>query len=168
MQDMWNSLIPMVIVGTVFGTFAFVFNAFMTARREQSRLKVMTEFHSRLLDKVGSTAEFVQFLQTDGGVKFLDSLAVGRGTGGRPSDRIVRAAQTGIVVTALGLGFLVVGGIVYDIEGRTAASAFGVLLIALGVGYMLSSFAAHRLSKQFGLLDAERSIGSFDAGAPTR
>ena len=168
MPEMWRSLIPMVIVGTVFGTFAFAFNAFLTVRREQSRLKVMTEFHSRLLDKVGSTAEFVQFLQTDGGVKFLDSLAVGRGTGGRPSDRIVRAAQTGIVITMLGLGFLTVGGIVRDIEGSTAASVFGVLLIALGVGYLLSSFAAHRLSKQLGLLDLERSMGSFATGNPTR
>lgn len=163
-----ENLTPIVAILSVFGSTAFIVYLFAAAMREQRRLKLMTEFHSRLLDRVGSTAEFVQFLQTEGGAKFLNSLTVDRGPGSRPADRIVRAAQTGIVVTMLGVGFLISGGLIYDVEGRTVSSVFGVLLIALGVGYLLSSVAAHRLSKQLGLLDAERSMGPFATGASTR
>lgn len=59
-------------------------------RRQQ--LKLLTDFNSRLLDRIGSTKDFSDFLQTEGGAKLVDTLTAERGSTG-PCERILRATQ---------------------------------------------------------------------------
>ena len=53
-------------------------------------------FHSKVLEKMGSTAEFGAFLETDGGKRFMKSLTV---EGPSAKTRILGSTQTGIVCT---------------------------------------------------------------------
>ena len=66
--------------------------------RRKERLKVFTEFHSKLIDRMGSSGEFASFLQSDGGKRFLESLSVEKG---HPANRIMTAVQTGLVDATL-------------------------------------------------------------------
>lgn len=116
----------------------------------RQHLKQMTEFNGRLIERIGSVKDFSDFLQSDAGAKFMGSLTVERGSVG-PRERILRAAQTGIVFTALGLGFLLLG-YSYSLDGRVFV-VVGVIALSLGVGFMISAGASYSLSKAMGILD---------------
>ena len=49
---------------------------FVDGKRRREQLKVTSEFNTKILDKMGSTAEFGAFLDTDGGKRFMKSLTV--------------------------------------------------------------------------------------------
>src|SRR5829696_1905920 len=72
-------LAPVLIVMTIFATMGWIVHVFVDGRRRRERLKVFTEFHSRLIDRMGSAKEFAEFLQTTGGQNFLDTLSLERG-----------------------------------------------------------------------------------------
>lgn len=131
---------------TMVGWIVFVV---VDGRRRQERLKVFTEFHTRLLDRIGSAREFGEFLQTTGGTRFLESLSMEKGG---PQVRILRSIQIGIVLLALGFGFLILG-LMYPLnEGTEGFRILGTLTLSLGIGFLLSSLAAHRVAKSLGLM----------------
>src|SRR5262245_13697261 len=83
---------------------AFIIWVVTNGRRKTRTIQAMTEFHNRLLDKIGSAKDFSDFLQSEGGSRFLDSMTLER-----PSDanqRILSSIQTGAVLLMLGLGLV--------------------------------------------------------------
>jgi len=98
----------LIIVPALFIMIGFVIWVLVNGRQRSLRLKLTTEFNSKLLDRIGSVKDFNDFLQTEGGVKFMDSLTVERSSS-RPQDSILRATQIGIVLIMLGLGVLTLG-----------------------------------------------------------
>ena len=85
-------LIPIVIVTVVFTTIGFVVWTLVNAWQRRLRLKLTSEFNTKLLDRIGSVKDFNDFLQTEGGTKFMDTLTVERSLS-RPQDGILRASQ---------------------------------------------------------------------------
>lgn len=117
-------------------------------RRSQTRMQARTEFHRQLLDKFTSGGEFATFLNSSGGQRLLEDLWSQRVNA---KERIIRSAQGGVVLTVLGLGALVVSH---------AMRVPGVLVLALGLGFLMSTAISYRLSKQLGLLqDRSHSEG---------
>jgi hypothetical protein len=130
-----------------FGMIGWIVHVIVDGRRRRERLKVFTEFHTRLLDRIGSTREFGEFLQTDGGTRFLETLSL---EGSAPKLRILRSIQAGIVLLALGVGLLMLGRMYqWDEEGFTV---MGTIALSLAVGFLASSAVSYRLSKSMGLL----------------
>ena len=93
-------LIPMVVGTSFFALIGWIVFVFVDGRRRREQLKVMTDFHTRALDKMGSTADFGNFLETDGGKRFLKSLTI-EGLG--PRQRIVRSTERGILCLVIGI-----------------------------------------------------------------
>jgi len=142
---------PMLMGMSFFVMIGFIVKTVADGRRRREHLKTVTEFHNRLLDKLGSVSDFAQFLQTDGGSRFLDTLSSERGSSG-PRDRIMRAVSVGIVLGALGLGLLLIGfWVPFDDEG--GFRILGAVCLSLGVGFLLSSVASYRVAKSLGVLD---------------
>lgn len=152
MDNLLSNLAPVFVTLGMFGTIAFIFWVIIEGRRRRERLKLVTDFHQRLLDKIGSAREFGEFLQTDGGNRFLGSLTVERAS---PNERILRSIQTGIVLSCLGLGLLALGWMYPSDENLFLV--FGIVILALGLGFVTSSVVSYRLSKAWGLLRAEGS-----------
>src|SRR5215510_15999282 len=98
----------MIIGPAFFLMVAFCVSVLVNAWQRHTRMKLMSDVNNKLLDRIGSVKDFNEFLQTEGGTRFLDSLTVERETS-RPQDSIFRAIQFGIVLLTLGLGFLVLG-----------------------------------------------------------
>ncbi len=145
---------PMSLGIALFVMIAFIVRTMADGRRRREHLKTVTEFHNRLLDKLGSVSDFAQFLQTDGGARFLDTLSSERGSSG-PRDRIMRSTSAGIILLALGIALLIIGWMMpYD---RGAFGVLGGIVLSLGIGFLLSSAASFRLAKTLGLLDEEAS-----------
>src|SRR5438093_6118988 len=97
-----------VILPAMFGMFAFVVWVIVNGWPRRQQVKAMAEFHGRLIERLGSVKDFSDFLQTEGGVKFMDTLTAERGSTG-PRDRILRGVQSGVVCTAVSGGFLFLG-----------------------------------------------------------
>src|SRR5215471_16839736 len=95
-----------IIVPFIFSTIGFVVWVLVTGWQRRQHLRVMTDFNNKLLDRMGSVKDFSDFLQTNGGAKFIDRVTAG---GTRPEIRwtILRSLQTGLVLLALGVGLII-------------------------------------------------------------
>lgn len=137
-----------------------------TAQRRQ-RLKLISEVNNKLLDRLGSVQDFSALLQTEAGAKFMQNMASDppiQGPG--PQRRILLAAQTGAVLICLGLGLFAIGVFQHlPSESSQAFTTLGVIALSLGVGFVVSSVAAYRLSSRLGLLSY--TPGTSAVGAPS-
>ena len=154
-------LIPIIIVPALFLMIGWVVYVVVDGIRRRQQLRLATEFHARVLDRIGSAKEFGEFLTTSGGAKFLDSLTIEREGG--PHGRILSALQTGLVFLALGLGLFILLGVrsgMFQAEGADAMATFATIATSLGLGLVLSAGASYGLSKRMGLMDDGQGRGS--------
>jgi len=146
-----------IVVPAFFLMVAFCVSVVVNAWQRHTRLKLMREVNNKLLDRIGSVKDFNEFLQTEGGTRFMDSLTVERLTT-RPQDGILRAVQIGIVLFVLGVGFLGLGSYFTARYGTSGddfeiLTVVGVIAGSLGVGFLVSAAASFRLAKSLGVLD---------------
>ena len=137
-----------------FAAATWVVHEFVEAYRRRQQMRIAAEFHTKLLERMGSTHEFGEFLNTPGGSRFLDSLTIDREGG--PHVRILRAVQSGLVLLALGVGlFLFANG--RDLPGRAddGVLLFGTVATSVGIGLLFSAGASYGLSRRMGLIDGE-------------
>jgi hypothetical protein len=143
-------LMPMAATVGFFALVAWIVFVFVDGKRRREQLKVSSEFHAKIFEKMGSTAEFGAFLETDGGRRLMKSLTV---EGPSAKTRMLGSTQTGIVCTTIGVAMLILGGIFYYL--RDGLWVMGGIITACGVGFIVSTFASYRLSKALGLLGSE-------------
>lgn len=155
-------LVPIIIVPTVFLVTGWVVYVIVDGFRRRQQLRLATEFHAKLLDRIGSAKEFGEFLNTSGGAKFLDSLAIEREGG--PHIRILRALQAGLVLVALGVGlFLLIGSATltfgvpaeFERDAEDGLAVLATITTSIGTGLLLSAAASFGLSKRLGLINGE-------------
>ena len=146
-DKVFEAFIPMVVSVGLFALVAWIVFVIADSRRRREQLKVTSEFHTKILEKMGSTAEFGAFLDTDGGKRFMKSLIV---EGPSAKTRMLGATQTGIVCTSIGIALLILGGIFYYL--RDGLWVMGGIITACGIGFLVSTVASYRLSKTLGLL----------------
>ena len=136
-----------IIVPAVMAAFCFVIWTFVDASRQKHRLKLMAEFNSRLVDRLGSVNDFSQFAKSEVGIRFLNSI-VSDTPKPRPGDRILRATHIGIVLVALASGLLALARYFGDAEEFMIV---GVVSMSLGGGFLISALVSHRVSVALGL-----------------
>jgi hypothetical protein len=119
-------------------------------RQKQARLQTRAEFHKQLLDKFGSGREFTEFLGSPGSQRFLEELWSQRGASNE------RPLRIGVVLTTLGLAL---GGLSWTHRGLLVP---GVIVLAVGVGYLISSGVSYQLSKK---RDQTKELGPGNAPA---
>lgn len=144
-----EEIAPMIAtIVLIWGTVLIVKS--VSGNRRLDKLAVMhNELQKRILDKFGSTQEMVAYLGTEPGKRLLDAPVIERGS---PYSRILGSIQSGIVLALGGLAFLTVRSLVGGLDD-TAFTFLGVLGLALGIGFLLSGWAAHALSKSYGLIN---------------
>lgn len=149
---MSDNMVPIIIVPSLFASVAWVVHVIVDGLRRRQQLRAATEFHGKLLERIGSAREFGEFLSTSGGVRFLDALTIER-EGGAPL-RILRAMQSGLVSLALGLGlFLLMNSRPFSTEALDVMATFATIAVSLGAGLLLAAGASYGLSRHLGLLD---------------
>jgi hypothetical protein len=101
---------------------------------------------------MGSVGEFSQFLNTDGGRKFLSAVSIE--SGGAAHQRVLRAFQSGVVMVCLGLGiFMYLSGARVDTDTYESLGFVGTVSAAVGFGLLISGFVSLKLSRRMGLID---------------
>ena len=129
--------------------FAYIVQVLVEWRRQTQRVKLLTEFQTKLLDRMGNGQDFAAFFQSSGGERFLETISLDRRN---PYDRVMRSLQAGVVALCLGIGLTYArphGGL-RRVIGFTI---IGVIILSLGLGFLLSAAAAYAISKSAGLLD---------------
>jgi hypothetical protein len=75
---------------------------------------------------------------------------------GAPISRILWSMQTGIVVGLAGLGLWVAkNNVIFEVSQPLIV--LGILAMAVGLGFVLSSLVSYALSRQLGLLQSSSS-----------
>jgi hypothetical protein len=134
------------------GFFAMVvWIVWLSVSAKNRRTLAQTEVQTKLIERFGTSKEFIEFLQSPAGQRFVSGVEVSTALYAR--DRIIRGFGTGIVLSLLGLGFLAIwladhnDGFIYP----------GFILLGLGLGFFLSAIVSLKLSKHYGLITGSTS-----------
>ena len=138
------------------GILVWFIRMIVTSRRWNKVSKVQYEVHSKLLDRFTSNEDLLAYMQTPAGRRFLESAPIQLPDEPRsmsaPFSRILWSVQAGIVLVLTGIGLLYVSSTFVD-EPAQFFMVIGVITLALGGGFIVSSLAAYVLSRKLGLLD---------------
>ncbi|NIM90169.1 MAG: hypothetical protein GTO17_04395 [Candidatus Aminicenantes bacterium] len=115
---------------------------------EWRKMRNKSKLQSKIVDKFSTAQELSDFLQSKEGSRFLNFL---RFNGRAPRDKILSSLSKGIILSFLGIAVIVVGSL-FSEEMRYFI-AFGIVLIAIGVGFLLSTFISYKLSKKWGIIN---------------
>ena len=128
------------------------------ALKQRANTRTRAEIYSRLIDKFGTAPEFIAFLQSDAGLKFIEENAVQTGA---PLGKILASLQIGVILTLLGIGVLVLGNIFGSSRGGDlyiALNIGGTAGLMIGVGFLISSAISYRLCKIWGILTVNEKL----------
>lgn len=127
-------------------------SVWLVSRHRRERNRARFDLQRRMLEKFGSAGEFTAFIQTEGGHDFLNSLSDEPRT---QASRIFSSIQKGAICALVGVvGFGIVAWEPRDLMPLAIPS--GVLL-AIGLGYLVSAWATYRLSRKWDLLPPSTS-----------
>ena len=140
-----------IIVPAAFLMVGYVFYVISNGLHRRQQFRSTTEFQARLLDRMGTVGEFSQFLNTDGGQRFLVGMS-NDAAGGAAHQRVLRAFQSGIVMVCLGSAS---SCIVERCRGRIpdtyeSLGFVGTVSAAVGLGLLISGYVSLKLSRRIG------------------
>jgi len=121
---------------------------YFSSKSKSDRARYQAEVQARLIDKFGNGPEFVTFLQSPQGRKFMGELESAPKL--MTQDRILSGIRNATVLTFLGLAFLVLSFARYGERGMIFP---GLILLALGLGYIVSVILTKRLSREWGIFE---------------
>jgi hypothetical protein len=136
MQFITEGLIP--LLGMMLSFAAAIWIVLIVTRSRQRKLEIQAELQSKLIEKFGSTAELVAFLQSSAGQQFVSGVQSSKGV----RDITVVGIRRAIILSFLGAGFITLWLIVGVNVGWP-----GVLFLSLGIGYFVASLVTSRMAE---------------------
>jgi hypothetical protein len=120
----------------------------MGAQTKQRIGQHKTEVQLKLIERFGTSADFVAFIQSDEGRRFLgDAPRAVR-------ERAVGGLRSGIIMAFVGAGFAFIGLTQRDVDWLIPA----FMLMGLGLGFFVSALISMRLSRKI-----EKEASSHDS-----
>jgi hypothetical protein len=163
---MWESVMQGLMVMTVLllvtGVLVWLVRTMMDYRRWIRLTRIQTETHTKLLDRLTTQEDLLAYMQTAAGRRFLESAPIALDPASRPLgaplNRVLWSVQAGVVLALGGIGLLFISSRAIP-EIARGLWAIGILALALGAGFILSSAIAYLLSRRLGLFDQRASSG---------
>jgi vacuolar-type H+-ATPase subunit I/STV1 len=115
---------------------------------EWRKMRHKSQLQNKIVDKFQSVQEFNDFLQSKEGSKFMNFMKF---NGLAPKEKLLSSLSKGVILVTLGIALILVGQIFPD--EMKYFIAFGIVFIALGVGFLISTFISYTLSKKWGIID---------------
>lgn len=152
--------------GSLLAVLSWLVRAVIQHRRWVKASQVQAEVHSKLMDRMASNEELLAYIQSPAGRKFLEAAPIQpeaeSPAHGAPVGPIIWSMMAGIVLSTVGAGFRVAGGVIGD-DVQRGFSAIGIIVLALGIGFILASLMAYLVSSRLGLFPARRMADSTNA-----
>lgn len=137
------------------GFFAMiVWIVWLGTSSKNRRAQAQAEVQTKLIERFGSAKEFIEFLQSPAGRQFVTGVEVTSTLYAR--DKIISGFGKGIVLSLLGVGFL----LIWIFDSNRGFLYPGFILLGLGAGFFLSTMMSLKLSRSYGLIDADRNTAT--------
>jgi len=135
-----NGVLVWIPIISIIGTSATVIGiVWLVTRARQRRAEMRSEVQMKLIDKFGSSAEFVKFLESPSGQQFLEQpRRISR-------DRALGGLTAALVCTFIGLAFL---GCAF-VFGDPGFYVPAFILTGIGLAFFISSAISWKLTKQW-------------------
>jgi hypothetical protein len=141
---------------------AWIARSVLEHKRWQQAMKTQTEAHVKLVDRLTSNEDLLAYIQSGPGQRFLTAAPMlptidsSTRAVGAPIGRILWSMQTGIVVGVAGVGLWIAkNNVIFEVSQPLIV--LGILAMAVGLGFVLSSLVSYALSRQLGLLQSSSS-----------
>jgi hypothetical protein len=126
----------------MFVSFGFTFAVvWLLVKMRTRRYELRAEVQTKLIDRFGSSQELIDFLQSPTGREFVEGVQNERFL---VHNRAMAGIRKAIILSFLGVGLI-------SIWGLTEAewvSWFGIIFLALGIGYLVAAFVSMRLGRE--------------------
>lgn len=119
---------------------------------EWFRIRHRSQLQNKILEKFTTVQEFNDFIQSKEGNKFLKFVSY---NGLAPRQKILSSLSRGIIISFIGVSLILIGQIFT--EEMKYFLAFGIIIIALGLGFLVSTFISYTLSKKWGIIGKDNS-----------
>ena len=141
-----------IILPELFGLIGFLLWIALTAWERRRRLQLMSDFHMRLFDRLGSLKEFSDFVRTAEGQAMMKLVMVDPEAEASRSG-IIRALQIGVVLLSFSVGLFAVGRTVLVDTGqsRQLLDALSILCLSLAIGSLASGLVASRMAHRIAI-----------------
>jgi hypothetical protein len=152
-----------VLLGGMAGVFAltmfltvivWLVRAVIQHRRWLRASSIQADVHTKLMERMTTNEELLAYVQSPAGRRFLDAAPLrpeaDSGAGSAPVGPIIWSMMAGIVLAVVGAGFRYSASFVVD-DAHQAFVVVGVIIIALGTGFILASLMAFLVSSRLGL-----------------
>lgn len=140
---------------TALGVATHVGRSILEHRRWMHAMKIQTDTHTKLVDRLATNEELMAYLQSPVGQRFLTATPpapdLRAGAGAAPVSRILTSLQIGVVAACGGTGLWIAKSRVIE-EVAQPLHVISVLAIALGIGFVASALLSYGLSEQMGLM----------------
>lgn len=140
------------------GVITWLVRTFIQHRRWLRASQVQADVHTKLMERMTSNEELLAYVQSPAGRRFLEAAPLRPETEGpqlsAPVGSIIWSMMAGVVLTVLGVGFRYAGNFVKD-EAHDAFVVVGVIILALGIGFMVASLMGFVLSSRLGLFPSK-------------
>jgi hypothetical protein len=149
-----------VMLGMMFGigVVGWLLRSAIDYRRWQRAIRIQTEAHTKIVDRLASNEDLLAYIQSPAGQRVLNPPAMATASIeasapplGAPINRILWSVQAGVVLAVAGAGLWLAKAGIVDEAGQ-AMQVMAVLVMALGIGFVLSAVASYLLSRQLGLV----------------
>jgi hypothetical protein len=143
-----------------FALVGWIVYAIVNVIGRSQQLRLLNQFQTKLLDRIGSVSELAGFLNTDAGSSFLQGLTKVNELV-TPQGRILRAVQSGAVLTTLAIALYVYGWFTPPATPSDVVNTINIvatIFFGLGAGLLISARLSYRLSDQMGLLRGDQAI----------
>jgi hypothetical protein len=155
-------------VSAFIGVLTWLVRAVIQHRRWLRQSKVQADIHAKLMDRLTTNEELLAYIQSPAGRRFLESAPTQPESDaprtGAPVGPIIWSMMAGIVLSTVGIGFRLAAQSVTN-EAQQAFTVVGVIILALGAGFIFSSIMAYLVSSRLGLFPHTPAKDSASANA---
>src|SRR5262245_587897 len=160
LEEILGGIAALTVFTTIVCFLVWVVRSVISYRSWKHVVKIQTEAHTKIFDRLGSNEELMSYIQSPLAQRFLTSTSTAvefaPRTVGAPIGRILWTVQAGTVITIGGIGLFVASGLVIE-EVAQVLHVISILAIAIGVGFVASALVAYGLSHRLGLLESPRA-----------
>jgi len=145
-----SDLVPAIIIVGLAAVLFWILRTFSDNNTRRKLFETRAGIHRDLVNRFASGEELVAYMSSPAGREVFGPAPAETPN---PFKRILAAVQTGIVLVAVGSGLITLSQTGwYGSDGRDGFAFLGILSFAVGAGFLISAFAAWKLSRRFGLI----------------
>src|SRR5438874_5176462 len=126
----------------------WIINTVIRSMRQRANVRTRAELYRQMIDRFGAAPEFIAFLQSDTGQKFIEENVH---EAGPPHNKILGSIQIGVIATLLGPALFVLG-IIFGGDVILVTSIVGTVALALGIGFLILAAIRYKLCTRWGVV----------------